>query len=69
MKIGYVRLDRGDWANNNYNSQEIGLAKAFEELGHQTYIFSLTRYGNSFCSTISKPLYMIGISLPPNSSL
>lgn len=39
MRIGYVRLDRGDWANNNYNSQEIGLAKAFEKLGHQTYIF------------------------------
>lgn len=39
MRIGYVRLDRGDWANNNYNSQEIGLAKAFEQLGHQTYIF------------------------------
>lgn len=51
MRIGYVRLDRGDWANNNYNSQEIGLAKAFEELGHQTYIFYWLKPDDKRCFT------------------
>lgn len=39
MNIGYLRLDYGDLNFGTYNIQEIGLAKAFEELGHTTYIF------------------------------
>lgn len=38
MRIGYIHLDYGEWTNGSYNAQEIGLAKAYEELGHQTYI-------------------------------
>lgn len=38
MKIGYIHLDYGEWTNGSYNAQEIGLAKAFEKIGHQTYI-------------------------------
>lgn len=38
MRIGYVRLDYGEWQSDTYNVQEIGLAKAFEALGHQTTI-------------------------------
>lgn len=38
MKIGYIHLDFGEWTNGSYNVQELGLAKAFEELGHQTII-------------------------------
>lgn len=38
MNIGYIHLDYGEWTNGNYNSQEIGLAKALERMGHQTTI-------------------------------
>lgn len=39
MKIGYIRLDHGEWTNGSYNSQEVGLARAYEKLGHDITIF------------------------------
>lgn len=39
MNIGYLRLDHGEWGNGSYNSQEVGLAKAFEKMGHNVTIF------------------------------
>ena len=41
MRIGYIHLDYGEWTNGTYNAQEIGLAQAFESLGHKVYILSL----------------------------
>ena len=38
MKIGYIHLDYGEWSTDSYNVQEIGLAKALEQIGHQTTI-------------------------------
>lgn len=39
MKIGYLRLDHGEWTTGAYNSQELGLAKAFEKMEHDVTIF------------------------------
>ena len=39
MNIAYLRLDHGEWTQGAYNSQEIGLAKAFAKKGHQVTIF------------------------------
>lgn len=39
MKIGYLRLDHGEWTNGSYNTQEVGLAKAYAKLGHEVTIF------------------------------
>lgn len=39
MNIGYLRLDHGEWTQGSYNSQEIGLAKAFAKIGHHVTIF------------------------------
>ena len=38
MNIGYIHLDYGEWTTRSYNIQEIGLAKALEQMGHQTTI-------------------------------
>lgn len=38
MNIGYIHLDYGEWTNGNYNAQEVGLARALEQMGHQTTI-------------------------------
>lgn len=39
MRIGYIHLDYyEERQSDTYNIQEIGLAKAFEKLGHQTVI-------------------------------
>ena len=38
MNIGYIHLDYGEWTTGSYNIQEIGLAKALEQMGHQTTI-------------------------------
>ena len=38
MNIGYIHLDYGEWTTGSYNIQEIGLAKALEQMGHQTAI-------------------------------
>ena len=42
MKIGYIHLDCGEWSTDSYNVQEIGLAKALEQIGHQTTIVYLS---------------------------
>ena len=34
MNIGYIHLDYGEWTTRSYNIQEIGLAKALEQMGH-----------------------------------
>ena len=38
MVFGYIHLDYGEWQLDSYNVQEIGLAKALEQMGHQTII-------------------------------
>lgn len=49
MRIGYIHLDYGEWTNGSYNAQEIGLAKAFEKLGHQTYIVYWLNHHDERC--------------------
>ena len=49
MKIGYLRLDHGEWTNGAYNLQEVGLARAFEELGHHVIIFYCVYPDDSRC--------------------
>lgn len=49
MKIGYIHLGYGEWTNGTYNAQEIGLAKAFESLGHKVYIFYWLNKHDSKC--------------------
>lgn len=51
MRIGYIHLDNGEWTNGNYNIQEIGLAKAYEKLGHQTYIVYWLNRKDNRCFT------------------
>lgn len=51
MVIGYLRLDFGDENAGTYNSQEIGLAKAYEKLGHKVYIFYWMERGDERCFT------------------
>lgn len=52
MNIGYLRLDNYGLSNiKEYNVQEIGLAKAFEKLGHITYIFYWLNKNDSRCYT------------------
>lgn len=49
MRIGYIHLDYGEWTNGTYNAQEIGLAQAFESLGHKVYIFYWLNKHDSKC--------------------
>ena len=52
MNIGYLRLDNYGLSNiTEYNVQEIGLAKAFEHLGHTTYIFFWLDKNDPRCHT------------------
>lgn len=51
MKIGYLRLDHGEWTSGAYNSQEIGLAKAFEKMGHEVTIFYNVFRSDEKCGT------------------
>lgn len=51
MKIGYLRLDHGEWAQGAYNSQEIGLAKAFVKMGHDVTIFYCVYPDDPKCGT------------------
>ena len=51
MNIGYIHLDYGEWTNDNYNSQEIGLAKALERMGHQTTIVYWVSSKDERCNT------------------
>lgn len=54
MRIGYVHVDYEEWTDGQYNVQEIGLAKAFEELGHETVIVYWVKSGSSKCFTQKK---------------
>lgn len=51
MNIGYIHLDYGEWTNGSYNSQEIGLAKALEQMGHQTTIVYWVSTKDKRCNT------------------
>lgn len=51
MKIGYIHLDYEEWTTGNYNVQEIGLAKAFENLGHEIIIVYWVKKSSSKCYT------------------
>ena len=51
MNIGYIHLDYGEWTNGSYNSQEIGLAKALEQMGHQTTIVYWVSSKDERCNT------------------
>lgn len=65
MRIGYIHLDYGEWTNNSYNVQEIGLAKAYEALGHRTYIVYWVSPHDSRCfSEIQLSTYITKIYLP-----
>ena len=44
-------MDFGDENAGTYNSQEIGLAKAYEKLGHKVYIFYWMERGDERCFT------------------
>lgn len=65
MKIGYIHLDYGEWTNGSYNAQEIGLAKAYEQLGHQTYIVYWLNPRDSRCfSEVKLTSYITKLYLP-----
>lgn len=51
MNIGYIHLDYGEWTNGSYNSQEVGLAKALEQMGHQTTIVYWVSSKDKRCDT------------------
>lgn len=52
MNIGYIHLDYGEWLSGSYNVQEIGLAKAFEQMGHQTTIVYWVSSDDKRCGTM-----------------
>lgn len=54
MRIGYVHVDYEEWTEGSYNVQEIGLAKAFEELGHETVIVYWVEPKSPKCNTEKK---------------
>lgn len=51
MKICYLHIDYEEWTNGHYNVQEIGLAKAFEELGHDVTIIYWVKASDRKCGT------------------
>lgn len=51
MKIGYIHLDYGEWTVGTYNSQEIGLGKAFTSLGHEFIIVYWVSKDDKRCNT------------------
>lgn len=69
MKIGYLRLDHGEWSNGTYNSQEIGLAKAYEKLGHEVTIFYCVFRKDPKCFTVIKLTEHIRKAYLPANSL
>lgn len=66
MRIGYIHLSYGEWTNSgNYNAQEIGLAKAYEKLGHQIYIVYWMSPKDSRCfSEVKISLNITKVYLP-----
>lgn len=51
MKFGYIHLDYGEWQLDSYNVQEIGLAKALEQMGHHTIIVYWVSSRDKRCRT------------------
>lgn len=51
MKICYLHVDYEEWTNGHYNVQEIGLAKAFAELGHDVTIIYWVKTSDKKCNT------------------
>lgn len=54
MRIGYIHVDYEEWTEGQYNVQEIGLAKAFENLGHETVIVYWVHPKSPKCNTEKK---------------
>lgn len=62
MKICYLHVDYEEWTNGHYNVQEIGLAKAFEEFGHEVTIIYWVKASDKKCGTevaISEHIYKV----------
>lgn len=62
MKICYLHVDYEEWTDGHYNVQEIGLAKAFEALGHEITIVYWVKPSAGKCNTkvkISDHIYKI----------
>lgn len=51
MNIGYIHLDYGEWTNGSYNAQEVGLARALEQMGHKTTIVYWISLKDKRCGT------------------
>lgn len=51
MRIGYLHVDYGEWTDGSYNTQEIGLAKSFEKLGHESIIIYWVKRSSKKCFT------------------
>lgn len=49
MRIGYIHVDYEEWTKGSYNTQEIGLAKAFEKLGHEVIIVYWVKRSSDLC--------------------
>lgn len=51
MRICYLHVDYEEWTDGHYNVQEIGLAKAFAELGHEVTIVYWVKSSVAKCGT------------------
>lgn len=51
MRICYLHVDYEEWTDGHYNVQEIGLAKAFEALGHEVVIIYWVKSSAAKCNT------------------
>lgn len=49
MRIGYIHVDYEEWTDSNYNTQEIGLAKAFVSLGHEVIVVYWVKKTSNKC--------------------
>lgn len=52
MKIAIVRTDKSSQDPASYNSQEMGMAKAFVKLGHTVDVFMASETGHINCRTV-----------------
>lgn len=52
MRIGYIHVDYEEWTTgSNYNVQELGLARAWEKMGHEVYIVYWVKHSSFKCYT------------------